>query len=87
MARNVSLPQYPDTTCVRCRSLYTPELYVIVDVRERPDLVQRIKDGVIHCAICPHCGVVMDFGMPLLVYRPGAAVLPVLARRDRSVTM
>lgn len=74
MARNVSLPQYPDTTCVRCRSTYAPELYVIVDAGERPDLVQRIKDGIIHCAICPHCGVVMNFGMPLLVYRPGAAV-------------
>ena len=72
MARNVSLPQYLDAVCVRCRSTYTPELYVIVDAEERPDLVQRIKDGIIHCAICPHCGVVMDFGLPLLVYRPGA---------------
>jgi hypothetical protein len=74
MARNVSLPQYPDTTCVRCHSAYQPELYVIVDTHERPDLVQRIKDDVIHCAICPHCGVVMSFGLPLLVYRRGAAV-------------
>ena len=77
MAQNVSLPQYPDATCMGCRSPYTPELYVMVDTEERPDLVQRIKDGTIHSAICPHCGVVMDFGMPLLVYRPGA-VVPVM---------
>lgn len=74
MAGNVSLPQYLETACVRCHSTYRPELYVIVDAEERPDLVQRIKDGVIHCAICPHCGVVMSFGLPLLVYRRGAAV-------------
>jgi CpXC protein len=74
MAGNVSLPQYPDTACVRCRSMYKPELYVIVDAEERPDLVQRIKDDIIHCAFCPHCGVVMNFGLPLLVYRRGASV-------------
>jgi CpXC protein len=69
MAANVSLPQYPPTMCVGCNAMDTPELYVIVDVDERPDLVQRIKDDVLHTAICPHCGVVMVFGMPLLVYR------------------
>ncbi|MGC4817151.1 CpXC domain-containing protein [Micromonospora sp. DT63] len=77
MARNVSLPQYPPTRCVGCGAPYAPELHVVVDATERPDLVQRIKDDILHCAICPHCGVIMSFGMPLLVYRPGEPV-PVL---------
>jgi hypothetical protein len=59
---------------VNCGTDYTPELYVIVDSSERPDLIQRIKDDIIHTAICPQCGVVMAFGMPLLVYRPDASV-------------
>jgi hypothetical protein len=71
---NVSLPVYPDTACVACRVTFAPELYVIVDTGERPDLVDRIKQSILHCAICPHCGTVMSFGLPLLVYRPGAAV-------------
>jgi hypothetical protein len=75
--RNVSLPQYPPTRCISCSASYAPELYVIVDANERPDLVQGIKDDIIHCVICPHCGVVMTFGMPLLVYRSGEPV-PVL---------
>jgi hypothetical protein len=74
VSTGVSFPQYPPTRCVNCGSAFTPELYVIVDSRERPDLVQRIKEDIIHAAICPHCGVVMTFGMPLLVHRPGAPV-------------
>jgi len=74
VSTGVSFPQYPPTQCVNCGAAYTPELYVIVDSSERPDLVERIKDDIVHCAICPQCGVVMAFGMPLLVYRPGAPV-------------
>ncbi|HZD69918.1 MAG TPA: CpXC domain-containing protein [Actinomycetes bacterium] len=74
MSTGVSFPQYPPTRCVNCGAAYTPELYVIVDSSERPDLIERIKDDILHCAICPQCGVVMAFGMPLLVYRPGESV-------------
>ncbi len=47
---------------------------MIVDTVERPDLAQRIRDDIIHCCPCPQCATVMAFGMPLLVYRPGASV-------------
>jgi hypothetical protein len=74
VSTGVSFPQYPPTRCVNCSAVYTPELYVIVDSSERPDLIERIKEDILHCAICPHCGVVMEFGMPLLIYRPGEPV-------------
>jgi hypothetical protein len=74
MATGVSFPRYLPTRCVKCGQSYTAELYLIVDTSERPDLIERIKANILHCAICPHCGVVMKFGMPLLVYRPGQPV-------------
>jgi hypothetical protein len=70
----ISLPQYPPVKCVSCQKTFKPEMYVIVDVSARPDLVQRIREGILHCAICPHCAAVLTLGMPLLVYRPGEAV-------------
>ena len=74
MSPNVSLSQYPPVQCVRCGARFQAELYVIVDIAERPDLAQRIRDDIIHCWPCPQCATVMAFGMPLLVYRPGTSV-------------
>jgi hypothetical protein len=65
---------YPPVSCVSCRGGFNPELYAIVDVAERPDLVERIKDDILHTAICPHCGTVVAFGLPVLVYRAGRPV-------------
>jgi hypothetical protein len=59
-----------DARCARCDEPFVPELYIVVDADERPDLVQRIEQGSLHTAVCPHCHVMMTFGMPLLVLRP-----------------
>jgi hypothetical protein len=67
---SVSLPQYPSLTCVGCAGTFAPELYVIVDARERPDLVAAIKADIVHCVMCPHCQGVIAVGLPLMVYRP-----------------
>jgi hypothetical protein len=80
----VSFSQYPPVSCVNCAEEFTPELYVIVDTGERPDLVQLIKDDIVHCAICPHCGVVMTFDMPLLVYRPQEPVPVIYSPATRA---
>jgi tetratricopeptide (TPR) repeat protein len=60
--------------CAGCGESFNPELYVIVDTSERPDLVELIKKGTLHSAVCPHCNVILQFVMPLLVYRPGETV-------------
>ena len=65
-----SLPQYPSVTCVNCTGTFAPELYVIVDAGERPDLVDLIKRDIIHVALCPHCATGNAIGLPLMVYRP-----------------
>jgi len=71
---SVSLPQYPSVTCVNCVGTFAPELYVIVDVTERPDLLKAIRDDILHCVLCPHCSTVIAVGLPLMVYRPQESV-------------
>jgi hypothetical protein len=45
--------------CANCDTPFEAELYVIVDLKERPDLAQRIRDDILHCAQCPRCGTVL----------------------------
>lgn len=71
---SVSLPQYPSITCVNCAGTFAPELYVIVDSQERPDLVDLVKKDIIHVAICPHCSTAIAIGLPLMIYRPQESV-------------
>jgi CpXC protein len=71
---SVSLPQYPSVTCVNCAGTFAPELYVIVDSQERPDLVDLVKKDIIHVASCPHCSTAIALGLPLMIYRSQESV-------------
>ncbi|AOR30024.1 hypothetical protein BFF78_02090 [Streptomyces fodineus] len=74
MPEAVSHAQYVEMPCPSCGEPIAPELYVVVDSDERPDLVRLIKQDILHCPVCPHCDVVLYLGMPLLVHRPGQRV-------------
>ncbi|MEV5878377.1 CHAT domain-containing protein [Streptomyces sp. NPDC052101] len=74
MVEAVSHAQYVEIDCAQCGESFSPELYVLVDADERPDLVRLIRQDILHCPVCPHCHVVMAVGLPLLVHRPGQRV-------------
>ncbi len=70
MAHSYSQPY--QTTCPHCGHEFFTEIYLIVDVAERPDLLARLRDGSLHAITCPHCGEPLgQVDAPLLVYRPG----------------
>jgi len=58
--------------CRSCGHIFESEVWVVVDVDERPDLLARLRAGTIHDLACPECGRVATVNAPLLVYRPGA---------------
>jgi hypothetical protein len=66
----VSLSQHTDLTCPECGAPFAAEVWWIVDASERPDLLQRIREGTLHDMPCPN-GHTRTVDAPLLLYRPG----------------
>jgi hypothetical protein len=60
----------PLLVCERCHESYRADIWLVVDVDERPDLAMRIGEGLIHTGICPQCGEPQEVDMGLLVFRP-----------------
>jgi hypothetical protein len=58
--------------CRNCGELIEGEVWVIVDVAERPDLLARLRAGTLHELSCTACGHAATVNAPLLVYRSGA---------------
>lgn len=59
-------------TCPNCRHAVQAEVWLIVDSAERPDLLERIRDGRLHEVSCPACGALVgEVDAPLILYRPG----------------
>ena len=56
--------------CQACESSFQEEVWLIIDVREREDLLEQIQEGWIPVGECPDCGA-YDFSSPLLLYFPG----------------
>ena len=67
---DISLSQTPEITCPHCGQTFTTEIWFIVDLDERPDLAERIREGRIHSIPCPHCGNVGEVYAALLLYLP-----------------
>jgi CHAT domain-containing protein/tetratricopeptide (TPR) repeat protein len=55
-------------SCPNCGEPFEAATWVIVDVGERPDLVDQIVDEKIHCLNCPHCTHELSMRAPLLIY-------------------
>lgn len=57
-------------TCPQCGTFFTPDVWLIIDTAERPDLPALIRDGAIHRFACPN-GHMGEVDAPLLIFRPG----------------
>lgn len=60
----------PLLTCESCGESYRADIWLVVDVAERPDLEAKICDGTIQTGTCPQCGERQVVDMGLLVFRP-----------------
>jgi hypothetical protein len=65
---------YAETTllnCPNCSQPFGAEIWLTVDTAERPDLVERIREGTIHTLTCAHCEHQAAVDAPLLVHDAG----------------
>lgn len=67
-----SLAEQAALPCQACGQPVEAEVWIIVDVDARPDLLARLRAGSLHDMTCPACGHTATLNTPLLVYRPGA---------------
>jgi hypothetical protein len=68
MAR--SFAQSGEAPCPACGHPVPFQIWLIVDIVERPDLAQRVRDGTLHSVACPHCDHHGTMDAPLLVHDP-----------------
>jgi CHAT domain-containing protein/tetratricopeptide (TPR) repeat protein len=68
MARSTA--QSGQGPCPNCGRPVPLEIWLIVDIAERPDLAGRIRDDRLHTLPCPHCGHEGEVDAPLLVHDP-----------------
>lgn len=66
IAETVTLP------CMQCARPIEAEVWIVVDVDERPGLLARLRAGTLHDMACAGCGHVAAVNAPVLVFRPGA---------------
>lgn len=80
-----SVASISELTCPECGKAFTAEVWLIVDTTERPDLLERIREGEIHNFSCPHCGHTGTLNAPLLIYQPDEDIV-LLFSPSRSTT-
>jgi CHAT domain-containing protein/tetratricopeptide (TPR) repeat protein len=59
-----------DFTCNVCNQTFAAEIWTFIDTQERPDLLTRVQNASLYCAICPRCGAYLRFDVTvgLLLY-------------------
>ena len=57
-------------TCLECGKSFSADVYMIVDVAERPDLLEMIRNESLHRVPCSYCGHRGPVDVPLLIFRP-----------------
>lgn len=66
-----SFAQPHQAPCPECGTPIDLEIWLIVDIAERPDLARRLREGEnLHAASCPKCAYVGGVDAPLLVHDP-----------------
>lgn len=58
-------------TCYACGETTPFKIWLIIDVTEKPDLLQQVKDETLQDVVCPACGESIRADLPLLLYFPG----------------
>ncbi|MCS7010063.1 MAG: CpXC domain-containing protein, partial [Anaerolineales bacterium] len=66
----ISHAQPIQLTCPRCNRPFQAELWLIVDAAERPDLLEKARQGNLHELACPQCGPIAQANAPLLLFLP-----------------
>lgn len=61
---------HADLTCPNCAQPFTADVWLIVDIAERPDLLEQLQTETLHALVCPHCMHEATLDAALLVYRP-----------------
>ncbi len=56
-------------TCLHCQKTFDGEVWFIIDAGDRPNLIERIKQGALHTFPCPHCQQAVTIDAPLLILR------------------
>lgn len=66
-----SYAQQTSLTCPHCDQEVAIDVWLIVDVVERPDLAKRIQKQRLYMLVCPHCGETAgQVDAPLLLFLP-----------------
>ena len=83
---NHSFARQTTLTCQHCGQTFTFDLWQIVVVDERPDLVEKILAGRLHDPICPNCkAAAVALDSPLLLYRPNEDYVYVFSPAEETV--
>jgi hypothetical protein len=71
-------------TCPSCGTLFLSKVWMIVDVEEEPDLLEKAKAGTLINAACPECGHRVDGEAPVLMYFPEDVPRVILATESKN---
>ena len=72
-------------SCVACGYTINFDVWQIVDAVERPDLLEKISNGILHDAYCPQCNkLIIQIDSPLLVYRPGCDPVLLFSKSEET---
>lgn len=71
-------------TCPDCGTLFLSKVWMIVDVEEEPDLLEKAKAGTLINAACPECGHRVDGEAPVLLYFPEDVPRVILATESKN---
>ncbi len=66
----VSYSQPTALTCDHCGAAFTADVWLILDIVERPDLADRARTGELHRVACPN-GDTTELSAPLLLSLQG----------------
>lgn len=64
----VSYAEHRTVTCKDCQTVFSSELWLLVDAQEQAALVAAVYEGRLHAARCPQCGCVTRVRAPLLYH-------------------
>jgi CHAT domain-containing protein len=72
--------------CSRCGHKFVAEVWMIIDVSERPDLLKQVQEGTLHLAFCPECNHDHkgELDSTLLLYCPGETPTLIFSRGQRT---
>ncbi len=66
----ISQAQMTPITCTQCGATFTAPVWLVVDINERPDLLEHLLLGTLHEFLCPGCHqIATRLDAPLLLYR------------------